>query len=52
MQGQAPESGKNIIIETISDCDMVLCARIGILPWRLLEKQQIRPNVDHAFPAG
>lgn len=40
---------KQALIQSISDCQMVLSARIGITPWRELEKLGIQPNVDFAF---
>jgi nitrogen fixation protein NifB len=43
------EEEKDKIIQTIADCDLVLCARIGITPWRNLEKIGIQPNVDFAM---
>ncbi|CAM3918376.1 FeMo cofactor biosynthesis protein NifB [Vibrio aerogenes CECT 7868] len=42
---------KERIIRSVSDCDMVLCARMGITPWRQLEKLGVRPNVDFAYQA-
>jgi nitrogen fixation protein NifB len=43
------EAEKDKIIQTIADCDLVLCARIGITPWRSLEKIGVQPNVDFAM---
>ena len=43
------EDNKENIIATIADCDLVLCARIGIAPWRSLEKIGVKPNVDFAM---
>lgn len=43
------EEYKTLLMETIQDCDMVLCSRIGISPWRQLEELGITPNVDFAF---
>ncbi|MCE0495517.1 nitrogenase cofactor biosynthesis protein NifB [Vibrio salinus] len=40
---------KEQIIRSVSDCDMVLCARIGIAPWRDLERLGVIPNVDYAM---
>ena len=43
------ESYKSLVLETISDCDELLCSRIGIGPWRELEKAGVTPNIDFAF---
>lgn len=43
------ESDKEALFDTIADCQMVLSARIGISPWRELEKRGVTPNVDFAF---
>lgn len=43
------ESDKQALFEAIADCQMVLSARIGITPWRELEKRGVTPNVDFAF---
>ncbi|MDV6249976.1 nitrogenase cofactor biosynthesis protein NifB [Vibrio sp. EA2] len=51
-QGQSDcgeEAEKEALFNTISDCQMVLSARIGITPWRELEKRGVTPNVDFAF---
>ncbi|WP_417760790.1 nitrogenase cofactor biosynthesis protein NifB [Shewanella sp.] len=45
------ESDKQALFNTISDCQMVLSARIGISPWRTLEQLGITPNVDFAYQA-
>lgn len=42
---------KERIIQSVADCDMVLCARMGISPWRQLEKLGVKPNVDFAYQA-
>ncbi|WP_193154142.1 nitrogenase cofactor biosynthesis protein NifB [Vibrio navarrensis] len=43
------ETQKDALFNTIADCQMVLSARIGITPWRELEKLGVAPNVDFAF---
>ncbi|MFW8631909.1 nitrogenase cofactor biosynthesis protein NifB [Vibrio natriegens] len=43
------ESEKEALFDTIADCQVVLSARIGISPWRELEKRGVTPNVDFAF---
>lgn len=43
------ESDKQLIIEAVADCQTVLCARMGITPWRALEQLGVTPNVDFAF---
>lgn len=43
------ETYKELLLDTISDCNQVLCSRIGITPWRQLEKRGVQPNVDYAF---
>ncbi|BDR16082.1 hypothetical protein VspSTUT11_40580 [Vibrio sp. STUT-A11] len=43
------ESEKEALFDTIADCQVVLSARIGISPWRELEKRGVIPNVDFAF---
>jgi nitrogen fixation protein NifB len=48
-QATEKEAMKEAIIATIADCDIVLCARIGITPWRSLEKHRVVPNIDYAF---
>lgn len=40
---------KEQIINSVADCNMVLCARIGIAPWRQLEKLGVTPNIDYAM---
>ena len=40
---------KQALIQSIADCQMVLSARMGITPWRELEKLGVQPNVDFAF---
>ncbi|RQW62123.1 nitrogenase cofactor biosynthesis protein NifB [Vibrio viridaestus] len=40
---------KDGIIRSVEDCDVVLCSRIGIAPWRQLEKLGVTPNVDFAM---
>jgi len=40
---------KETLIDSISDCDEIVCSRIGISPWRKLEKAGVVPNVDFAF---
>ena len=36
-------------IKVLEDCEVVLCARIGIEPWGLLEAAGIQPNGEHAM---
>lgn len=36
-------------IETLRDCAVLLCARIGFEPWRPLEDAGIQPNSEHAM---
>ncbi len=43
------EIEKEALIQSIADCQMVLSARMGITPWRELEKLGVQPNVDFAF---
>lgn len=43
------EEEKNAILDVVSDCRILLCSRIGITPWRELEKRGVTPNVDFAF---
>lgn len=43
------EEYKSLLMETIKDCQTVLCSRIGITPWRQLESFGITPNIDFAF---
>ena len=43
------EAEKEALFDTIADCQLVLSARIGISPWRELEKRGVTPNVDFAF---
>ncbi|MDF0533073.1 nitrogenase cofactor biosynthesis protein NifB [Shewanella sp. A32] len=43
------DSDKQLIIDAVADCQTVLCARMGIAPWRALEKLGVTPNVDFAF---
>ena len=43
------EDEKEQIIAAVSDCKMVLSARMGISPWRQLEKLGVTPNVDFAM---
>jgi nitrogen fixation protein NifB len=43
------DTTKEALFDTIADCQMVLSARIGITPWRELEKRGVTPNVDFAF---
>ncbi|MDB1124142.1 nitrogenase cofactor biosynthesis protein NifB [Vibrio algarum] len=40
---------KEMLIDSISDCDELVCSRIGISPWRKLELAGVKPNVDFAF---
>jgi nitrogen fixation protein NifB len=40
---------KDAIIEAVSDCDYILCARIGISPWKMLEQRGVTPVVDYAY---
>jgi nitrogen fixation protein NifB len=37
------------IIRTLKGCEAVLCARIGIEPWGMLEEAGIQPNGEHAM---
>ena len=43
------EEYKQQLIDSISDCDEMLCSKIGISPWRQLEKAGVTPNVDFAY---
>lgn len=43
------EDEKDQIIKAVSDCALVLSARMGIAPWRQLEKLGVTPNVDFAM---
>ena len=36
-------------IDTLADCEVMLCARIGIDPWEKLEAAGIQPNGEHAM---
>ena len=36
-------------IKVLEDCEVVLCARIGIEPWGRLEAAGIQPNGEHAM---
>lgn len=36
-------------IENLSDCEVLLCSRIGIDPWHKLEAAGIHPNSEHAM---
>lgn len=47
--GDDGEIEKEALIQSISDCQMVMSARMGIAPWRALEKLGVEPNVDFAF---
>lgn len=40
---------KEKIINSVADCNLVLCSRIGIAPWRQLEKLGVTPNIDYAL---
>ena len=39
----------NNIIKLLADCEVVLCARIGFEPWRVLEAAGLLPNNEHAL---
>lgn len=43
------EQQKQQLLDVLTDVDEVLCSRIGITPWRELEKQGVKPNVDFAM---
>ncbi len=43
------EEFKQLLIDSISDCDELLCSRIGISPWKKLENAGVRPNIDFAY---
>jgi nitrogen fixation protein NifB len=43
------EDEKEQIIAAVADCQLVLSARMGISPWRQLEKLGVTPNVDFAL---
>ncbi|WP_394153703.1 nitrogenase cofactor biosynthesis protein NifB [Vibrio maritimus] len=43
------EEYKSLLMETIKDCQTILCSRIGITPWQQLERLGITPNIDFAF---
>jgi nitrogen fixation protein NifB len=43
------EDEKEQIIAAVADCKLVLSARMGISPWRQLEKLGVTPNVDFAL---
>ncbi|KAF7599521.1 MAG: nitrogenase cofactor biosynthesis protein NifB [Candidatus Dactylopiibacterium carminicum] len=36
-------------IAILADCEVILCSRIGIEPWRKLEEAGIRPDTEHAM---
>ena len=36
-------------IQTLQDCPVLLCARIGFEPWRSLQDAGIQPNSEHAL---
>ncbi len=36
-------------IEALSDCEVVLCSKIGFEPWGMLEQAGIMPNGEHAM---
>lgn len=36
-------------LKSLEDCQQVLCARIGMEPWKQLEEHNILPNVDYAM---
>lgn len=36
-------------IQTLQDCPVLLCARIGFEPWRSLQEAGIQPNSEHAL---
>ncbi|MDQ7990434.1 MAG: nitrogenase cofactor biosynthesis protein NifB [Candidatus Dactylopiibacterium sp.] len=36
-------------VATLADCEVVLCARIGMAPWQALESAGIRPDGEHAM---
>ena len=37
------------LVELLSDCQQVLCARIGLGPWQTLESRGIKPVTDYAM---
>ena len=37
------------IIRTLEGCEAVLCSKIGIEPWSVLEAAGIQPNGEHAM---
>ncbi len=39
------------IIRTLEGCEAVLCSKIGIEPWSVLEQAGIQPNGEHAMEA-
>lgn len=43
------EEFKQLLIDSIADCDELLCSRMGISPWRKLEQAGVTPNVDFAY---
>ncbi|MGL1959500.1 MAG: nitrogenase cofactor biosynthesis protein NifB [Colwellia sp.] len=43
-----PNSLKNHLT-SLKDCQQVLCSRIGMEPWKLLEQHNITPSVDYAM---
>lgn len=43
------EQQKQQLLDALADVDEVLCSRIGISPWRQLEGQGVKPNVDFAM---
>ncbi|WP_084882821.1 nitrogenase cofactor biosynthesis protein NifB [Vibrio sp. qd031] len=43
------EQYKIQLLEALHDVNELFCSRIGITPWRQLEKQGVTPNVDYAF---
>ncbi len=45
------ESTLDKIIRTLEGCEAVLCSKIGIEPWSMLEQAGIQPNGEHAMEA-
>jgi nitrogen fixation protein NifB len=43
------ESRLNNIIRALTGCELLLCAKIGYIPWQKLESAGIQPNNQHAL---
>ena len=47
--GESAEALLAKLIEQLSDCEVILCAKIGFEPWSTLEEAGIQPNGEHAL---